>query len=204
MSQAKMATITQREEKEDVDVDSDANVKEEDIVVWHRKMGRLNGADVKKLEKMAVGVKFKKGMEIGVCGDCLARKQHRTPSHEPSLQSSVTSDVIHMDSSGKIDPPAVRGFNYYGLFIDDATHMTYFAPLKTNGAQEMLGHFIEFRKLINTELGSKIKRIRTDNGTEYKGDLDKFLKNRVGNRSVLPTFPGPTRPGFHAPGRYRS
>src|SRR5579859_1191142 len=30
------------------------------------------------------------------------------------------------------------------------------------------------------------------------------VRLRVGNRSVLPTFPGPTRPGFHAPGRYRS
>jgi hypothetical protein len=44
-----MATITQREEEEDVDVDGDANMKEEDIVVWHRKMGHLNGAEVKKL-----------------------------------------------------------------------------------------------------------------------------------------------------------
>jgi hypothetical protein len=83
---------------------------------------------------MAVGVKIKKGTEIGVCGDCLAGKQHRTPSHEPSLFSSVAGDLIHMDSSGKINPPVVGGFNYYSLFIDDATHMMYFAPLKTNGA----------------------------------------------------------------------
>ena len=133
---------------------------------------------MKKLEKMAVVVKIKKGTEIRVCGDYLAGKQHRTPSRESSLRSSVARDLIHMDSSGKIDPPAVGGFNYYRLFIDDATRMTYFAPLKTNGAQEMLGNFIEFRKLINTELGFKIKCIHTDNGTEHKGDLDKFLKKK--------------------------
>ena len=91
----------------------------------------------------------------------------------------LAGDLIHMDSSGKIDPPAIGGFKYYGLFIDDATRMMYFAPLKTNGAQEMLGYFIEFRKLINTELGSKIKRIRTDNDTEYKGDLDRFFKKKA-------------------------
>jgi len=37
--QARMATIEQREEE---DVDADANVREEDLIVWHRKMGHLN------------------------------------------------------------------------------------------------------------------------------------------------------------------
>src|SRR5579859_4756912 len=42
-------------------------------------------------------------------------------------------------------------------------------------------------------------------GREVDGNKQTRLHTRrVGNRSVLPTFPGPTRPGFHAPGRYRS
>src|SRR5579859_1518444 len=164
--------------EDEVDGGDNTDVEEEDLIVWHRKLVHLNGADVKKLEKMAVRVKIKKGTEIGICRDCLAGKQHRTPSHEPSLRSSVANDLIHMDSSGKIDPPAIGGYNYYGLFIDDATRMTYFAPLKSNGAQEMLEHFIEFRKLINTKLSTKIKCIHTDNGTEYMGELDKFLKKK--------------------------
>jgi len=99
------ARIMIAEAKEgEADVGDVGDVKEEDLIVSHRKMAHLNGADVKKLERMAVGVKIKKGTEIGVCGDCLAGKQHRTPSREPSLRSSVVGDLIHMDSSGKIDP----------------------------------------------------------------------------------------------------
>src|SRR5271167_3054287 len=71
-----------------------------------------------------------------------------------------------------------RGFNYYGLFIDDATRMTYFAPMKTNGSKEMLTHFQTFRKLIQNELDTKIKRFRSDNGSEYKLHMEGFLKQK--------------------------
>jgi len=92
--------------------------------------------------------------------------------------TTIPGKLIHTDISGKIEPTAVGGFIYYSLFIDDATRMTYYAPMKTNVSQELLGHFKEFRKLINNELDTKIKRLRTDNGSEYKKHVDKFLKQK--------------------------
>jgi len=92
--------------------------------------------------------------------------------------TTVPGELIHADMSGKIEPTAIGGFNYYALFIDDATRMTYYAPMKTNGSQELLEHFKEFRKLINNELDTKVKRLRTDNDSEYKKYVDKFLKQK--------------------------
>src|SRR5438552_10410958 len=150
--------------------------EEEDITVWHRRMAHLGVGDVKKLEKFAVGVRIAKDSELGVCGNCLAGKQYRTPSHEPTIRSMTPGELIHSDMSGKIDPPAIGGYNYYGLFINDATRMTYFAPMKTNGSKEMLTHFQTFRKLIQNELDTKVKCFRTDNGSEYKLHMENYLK----------------------------
>src|SRR5271163_3411151 len=105
-----------------------------------------------------------------------AAKQHRTPSREPGLRATKPGELIHIDMSGQITPTTLRGFNYYGLFVDDATRKTYIAPMKTNGSAEMLVHLKLFAKELETELGAKIKRMRTDGGSEYKRFVDAYLK----------------------------
>jgi hypothetical protein len=151
-------------------------IQAEDVTVWHRRLAHMGEADVKKMEYLVEGVKIKKGTTVGICGSCLAGKQHRTPSREPSLRAKKPGELIHIDMSGQITPTTLDGFNYYGLFIDDATRMTYIAPMKTNGSAEMLIHIKRFAKRLETELGAKIKRIRTDGGSEYKRFVDAYLK----------------------------
>ncbi len=148
----------------------------EDVTVWHRRLAHMGEADVKKMENLAEGVKIKKGTSVGVCGNCMAGKQHRTPSREPGLRAKGPGELIHIDMSGQITPTTFGGFNYYGLFVDDATRKTYIAPMKTNGSAEMLVHLKLFTKMLETELGAKIKRIRTDGGSEYKRFVDAYLK----------------------------
>jgi hypothetical protein len=120
-------------------------------------MGYLGTTDIWKLEKLVEAVKIRKESELGVCEDCLAGKQYRTPSHEPSLCSENSGGLIHSDTSGKIEPTVLGRFNYYDLFIDDAIHMMYFAPMKTNGLAEMYIYLKLFAKTLKTELGAKIK-----------------------------------------------
>ena len=151
-------------------------VQAEDVTVWHRRLAHMGEADVKKMENLAEGVKIKKGTNVGVCGNCMAGKQHRTPSYEPSMRAKKPGELIHIDMSGQITPTTFGGFNYYGLFVDDATRKTYIAPMKTNGSAEMLVHLKLFAKMLETELGAKIKRIRTDGGSEYKRFVDAYLK----------------------------
>src|SRR5271169_1936915 len=148
----------------------------EDVTVWHRRLAHMGEADVKKMENLVEGVKIKKDSSLGVCGYCLAGKQHRNPSREQGLRAKKPGELIHIDMSGQITPTTLRGFNYYGLFVDDATRKTYIAPMKMNGSAEMLVHLKLFAKMLETELGAKIKRIRTDGGSEYKRFVDAYLK----------------------------
>ena len=151
-------------------------VHAEDVTVWHRRLAHMGEGDVRKMENLAEGVKIRQDSSLGICGYCLAGKQHRQPSKEKGLRAMKAGELIHIDMSGQITPTTFGGFNYYGLFVDDATRKCYLAPMKTNGSAEMLVHLKLFAKKLETELGSKIKRIRTDGGSEYKRFVDAYLK----------------------------
>ena len=61
-----------------------AQVKEPadlDVRIWHRRLAHLGEENIRKLAKMADGMKIKYRTSVGVCEACLAGKQHRHPSH---------------------------------------------------------------------------------------------------------------------------
>jgi hypothetical protein len=93
----------------------------EDVTVWHRRLAHMGEGDVRKMENLAEGVKIRQDSSLGICGYCLAGKQHRQPSREQGLRAKKAGELIHIDMSGRITPTTFGGFNYYGLFVDDAT-----------------------------------------------------------------------------------
>jgi len=78
-----------------VQADEEEELKAEDVVVWHRRLAHLGIGDVRKLEKRARGIKITGGSQLGVCGDCLAGKQHRHPcqSLPCALRSPANSSM---------------------------------------------------------------------------------------------------------------
>ena len=54
---------------------------------------------------------------------------------------------------------------YFILFIDDFSRMTWVYFLKTKS--QALSMFSNFKKMVETQCGQKIKKLRTDNGGEY-------------------------------------
>jgi len=145
----------------------------ESIRLWHHRMVHLGEDNVRKLEKMAEGIKLDKDTSVGVCSFCLEGRQTRQPSHEPSTKTSETLDLIHSDMSGQISPTSRGGANYYATFMDDATKMSYIASMETKSAAEMLEKFKEFKAEVENQLGRKIKRLHMDGGGEYKKMFEK-------------------------------
>jgi len=165
-----------------------ATCPDEDITVWHRRFAHMGAADVRKMETLGEGMEIHGERNLGVCGSCMVGKQTRTPSHEPSLRAKKPGDLIHSDTSGEIRPTAIDGSKYYGLFIDDATRATYIALMKTNGSAEMLKHLKLFASALERDLGAKIKRIRTDGGSEYKLHVDQYLKEQGIQHEITPPY----------------
>src|SRR4051812_5725298 len=84
------------------------------------------------------------------------------------LSTSNTSncfDIVHMDIWGPIAIPSLDGFQYFLTIVDDYSRYTW--TLLMHNKSETRLHIKNFISYCNTQFHSKIKTIRSDNGTEF-------------------------------------
>lgn len=134
--------------------------------IWHRRLGHINNKYVQRLIKkeLAIGIKHNiQSVECDACETCkLSRKPHRTITYD---QSTEPLELLHMDVCGPMPVESIGRSRYILLIIDDYSGMyfTYFLKSKS----EVLTSFRNFKEKYENILGQNIKRIRTDNGTEF-------------------------------------
>jgi len=136
--------------------------------LWHRRLGHLNVASVKKLETMAVGMRCTAEPKMeAVCPPCIEGKQHKVFNrHEPSTRMTKRLQMVHSDTCGPFRTPSKAGAKTFVLFIDDMTRMVwcFFMKSKTETPEA----FKTFKTLVEKHSGQSIMRFRCDNGkAEY-------------------------------------
>lgn len=136
--------------------------------LWHRRLGHLNMASVKKLETMSHGMSLSKDPEAGrLCSPCMEGKQHRVFNrHEPSERMTKRLQMVHSDTCGPFRTPSKAGAKTFVLFTDDMTRMVwcFFMKSKTETAEA----FKTFKALTEKHSGESVMRFRCDNGkAEY-------------------------------------
>lgn len=74
-------------------------------------------------------------------------------------------------------PTTEEKYKYLLVIVDLATHEFDIEPLKTKNSKEVLD---AMKKIFSRKYIKKPKAtIRTDNGAEFKGDVDKYLKSET-------------------------
>ena len=89
---------------------------------------------------------------------------HKSSLNKTSIVSNSVLDIVHSDVWGPAPLTFVLGFNYYVIFIDDCTRLTWLFLLKHK--HEVLSVFKHFKALVETQYSTKIMVLRIDNGTE--------------------------------------
>jgi transposase InsO family protein len=111
-----------------------------------------------------------------VCSACQAGKQVGT--HHPQKNIMTTDkplELLHMDLFGPIAYMSISGSKYCLVIVDDYSRFTwvFFLQEKTQ-TQEILKGFL---RRAQNEFGLRIKKIRSDNGTEFKNSqIEGFLE----------------------------
>ena len=67
---------------------------------------------------------------------------------------------------------SLEGKHYYVTFVDDYSRQVWVYTMRHK--DEVLDVILKWKKLIETQIGRKIKQLKSDNGGEYKSD--PFLK----------------------------
>jgi transposase InsO family protein len=111
-----------------------------------------------------------------VCSACQAGKQ--VGAHHPYKNIMTTDrplELLHMDLFGPIAYISIDGSKYCLVIVDDYSRFTWLFFLQEKSqTQETLKGFL---RRAQNEFGLRIKKIRSDNGTEFKNSqIEGFLE----------------------------
>ncbi|KAL5765185.1 hypothetical protein ACOSQ2_017779 [Xanthoceras sorbifolium] len=101
-----------------------------------------------------------------VCEECIVSKQHRNQFLQgKSWRAKKALELVHSDICGPINPSSNRSKRYIITFIDDYNRKiwVYFLQEKS----EAFAAFKNYKVLVEKEVGSPIKVLRTDREGEY-------------------------------------
>lgn len=131
---------------------------------WHEILGHCNYDDVLKLPPVVEGMKIKGATRKPPhCDVCIQGKFVRTVNKKPDARATEPLGLVHTDLAGPITPQSREGFKYTLSFTDDFSSVVFVYFLKNKcDTVEATERF-----LADVAPFGKVKRLRSDNGTEY-------------------------------------
>jgi transposase InsO family protein len=146
--------------------------------LWHRRLAHVGMKNLHKLLKGEhilglTNVHFDKDR---ICSACQAGKQ--VGVHHPHKNIMTTDrplELLHMDLFDPIAYISIGGSKYCLVIVDDYSRFTWvFFLQEKSQTQETLKRFL---RRAQNEFGLRIKKIRSDNGTEFKNSqIEGFLE----------------------------
>ncbi|KAJ9544590.1 hypothetical protein OSB04_024297 [Centaurea solstitialis] len=145
--------------------------------LWHRRFSHQNFSDISKLANggLVKGLPKLTFDRDSLCPACQMGKMKRS-SHKSKTESSCQSplEMLHMDLCGPMRIQSISGKKYILVMVDEYSRYTWLEFLRMKSeAPELI---IKFIKRIQVLLQLPIRKIRSDNGTEFKNaTLDAYL-----------------------------
>jgi hypothetical protein len=135
--------------------------------IWHERFEHLNFRYMQQLSKKKLvdglpDIHFSKG----VCEGCVLEKHPQEKFDKgKSQRASAPLDLIQSDLMGPFPHPLINKVRFFLIFVDDFSRFTWIYFLRKK--YEVFQHLKDFKALVETQFGKKIKVLRTDNGGEY-------------------------------------
>nr|GEX01666.1 retrovirus-related Pol polyprotein from transposon TNT 1-94 [Tanacetum cinerariifolium] len=136
--------------------------------LWHRRLSHLNFGAINHLARQGLvrglpKLKFEKDHLFSACAMGKSKKKSHKPKSEDTNQEKLY--LLHMDLYGPMHIESVNGKKYILVIIDDYSRFTWVKFLRSK--DEAPDFIIKFLKMIQVRLKVPVRRIRTDNRTEF-------------------------------------
>ena len=144
-------------------------------VKWHARLGHIGQDCLKRLAKAGLLGSIDK-IDLPVCEQCLVGKATGL-TFGKAKRACFPLDLTHSDFCGPMNVRARHGAQYFVTFIDDFTRF---------GHVYLISHrfealdFKRYSTLVENQLNTKIKSLRTNRGCEYLSDLFKAYCDEKG------------------------
>ncbi|GJX61078.1 retrovirus-related pol polyprotein from transposon TNT 1-94 [Tanacetum coccineum] len=121
-------------------------------------------------------LKFEKEHLCSACAMGKSKKKPHKPKSEDTNQEKLY--LLHMDLCGPMRVASVNGNKYILVIVDDYSRFTWVKFLRSK--DEAPDFIIKFLKMIQVRLKVTVRRIRTDNGTEFVNQTLREYYEKVG------------------------
>jgi transposase InsO family protein len=141
--------------------------KEDESWLWHRRMGHMhfdNLVKVNKREAVREMPQITKPTNT-LCKHCQQGKQTKTRFKSKEYSTTKPLEIVHTDLVGPTTTKVLKGERYFMLLVDDYTRMTAVCFLKNKS--EAFENFKIYKEMVENEMDSRIKCLRSDNGGEF-------------------------------------
>ncbi|GJS78004.1 retrovirus-related pol polyprotein from transposon TNT 1-94 [Tanacetum coccineum] len=152
--------------------------------LWHRRLSHLNFGAINHLARHGLvrglpKLKFEKDHLCSTYAMGKSKKKPQKPKSEDTNQEKLY--LLHMDLCGPMSVASVNGKKYILIIVDDYSRFTWVKCLRSK--DEAPDFIIKFLKMIQVQLKVPVRRIRTDNGTEF---VNQTLREYYEKKQLLP------------------
>ncbi|KAF7812032.1 Retrovirus-related Pol polyprotein from transposon TNT 1-94 [Senna tora] len=140
-------------------VDASVNLSSQHNDLWHVRMGHPSSKALSQLSFVA------KVVDCKPCNICHLAKQTRVPFTLSTINTNMCFEMIHMDIWGPYKVCSLAGAQYMLTIVDDFSRATWIYLMANK--QQVVSVITNFFKCIQTQYNVVIKKIRTDNGSEF-------------------------------------
>ncbi|GJW94800.1 retrovirus-related pol polyprotein from transposon TNT 1-94 [Tanacetum coccineum] len=149
--------------------------------LWHRRLSHLNFGAINHLSRHGLvrGLPKLKFEKDHLCSACVMGKSTKKP-HKPKSEDTNQEKLylLHMDLCGPMRVASVNGKKYILVIVDDFSRFTWVKFLRSK--DEAPDFIIKFLKMIQVRLKVPVRRIRTDNETEFVNQNLRKYYEKVG------------------------
>ncbi|GKA64401.1 retrovirus-related pol polyprotein from transposon TNT 1-94 [Tanacetum coccineum] len=121
-------------------------------------------------------LKFEKDHLCSACAMGKSKNKYHKPKSEDTNQEKLY--LLYMDLCGPMRVASVNGKNYILVIVNDYSRFTWVKCLRSK--DEALDFIIKFLKMSQVRLKVPVRRIRTDNGTEFVNQTLREYYEKVG------------------------
>ncbi len=158
--------------------------------LWHRKLAHFNMKTVLRNLKLN-SIDYTNNQTE--CLDCLNGKAHSSKIKTPKREYDVL-ELIESDST-PFPITSYDGFSYSLKFVDTKSGYIHTSFIRDLKSRTILDDFKSFKSRVERFSNKRLKILRTDGGSEYKGVLNDFLISE----GIIKQTGAPTRK--HIPAR---
>ncbi|CAJ2662740.1 unnamed protein product [Trifolium pratense] len=178
--------------QEEANVSTCLITKEDEIKLWHQKLGHLNLRSMKKAipEEAIKGLRNLKIEEGSICGECQIGKQTKMP--HPKLQHLTTTrvlELLHMDLMGPMQTESLGGKRYAYVVVDDFSRYTWINFIRKKS--ETFDMFKDLCIQLQREKNNVVLRIRSDHGKEFENSR---FSDFCASEGIIHEFSSPITP----------